>query len=521
MTQRPNWQMLALKLLYVGTITLLIFASFYDWAYDDPFITYRYAQNIAAGNGMVYNPGEHVLSTTTPLFTLVLAGLSWVWSDLPHLANLIGAFCLAVGGLLLWEISRLVALPAIGWAGLFLYPTFPLVVSTLGSETPLYLAFCLGAITAHLYRRSALAATLAAFAVLTRPDGILIPVLLAIDWFIEWQERRQPFPWSAVALFLILTVPWFLFSWLYYGAPLPVTLVAKQQQGAMAISQRFASGFVSTLRPYLRHWYFWFESLLALLGLAWMAGWVVKKRRTGWQAWFEWRPVLLVFIWAAGYFVAYTILGVSRYFWYYAPLVPGFIIAVGLGLAAFLSFPGVRTRLEDTRETKVEFSSLNRESGNQIFGEQGIRSSFFTIPLVLVLTFGQVIHLDQVRPTALPRTATYRAVGEWLHQNTPPDSSVGILEVGAIGYYAQRRVIDFAGLIQPEVAQQLTKDTTYADSARWAIQEFQPDYVVLHQDLFPGLEQGFLAQSCQLVERVFGAEHAYHANLNIYRCHYP
>src|SRR5690348_1608071 len=40
---------------------------------EDAYITLRYADNIAAGRGFVYNPGEQVLGTTTPLFTLILA----------------------------------------------------------------------------------------------------------------------------------------------------------------------------------------------------------------------------------------------------------------------------------------------------------------------------------------------------------------------------------------------------------------------------------------------------------------
>src|SRR4030067_3215000 len=40
---------------------------------DDAYITFRYARNLLAGNGFVFNPGERVLGTTTPLFTLVLS----------------------------------------------------------------------------------------------------------------------------------------------------------------------------------------------------------------------------------------------------------------------------------------------------------------------------------------------------------------------------------------------------------------------------------------------------------------
>src|SRR5438477_8755369 len=42
--------------------------------YDDGYITLRYAANIAEGRGFVYNVGEPVWGTTTPLLALVLSG---------------------------------------------------------------------------------------------------------------------------------------------------------------------------------------------------------------------------------------------------------------------------------------------------------------------------------------------------------------------------------------------------------------------------------------------------------------
>ena len=53
--------------------------------YDDAFITFRYARNLAEGLGLVYNPGaewEPVLGTTTPLFALLLAGVAKLGFDL-------------------------------------------------------------------------------------------------------------------------------------------------------------------------------------------------------------------------------------------------------------------------------------------------------------------------------------------------------------------------------------------------------------------------------------------------------
>src|SRR5579863_2592687 len=41
--------------------------------YEDALISMRYARNIASGLGFVYNRGEHVLGTSTPLWTLINA----------------------------------------------------------------------------------------------------------------------------------------------------------------------------------------------------------------------------------------------------------------------------------------------------------------------------------------------------------------------------------------------------------------------------------------------------------------
>lgn len=491
-SHQPTWMSYLLKLVYLILVTTLIYRAFIDWAYDDPFITYRYAQNVAQGNGMVYNMGERVLSTTTPLFTLLLAGIYPIWPDLPHLANLFGAFSLAMCGLIVWYLAKAIRFPVLGWVGLLLIPAFPLLVSTLGSETPIYLALCLGAITAYGYRRLNLAAVLSALAVLTRPDGILVAAILAVVGYLEWRKTSQPFPWSPLLLFAGITLPWFVFSWLYFGSPLPVTLAAKQHQGAMAISQRFAPGLPTIFRPYTRHWYFWIEAFFAVIGF----GWMVKKFITGRSNlagfWQTWKSVLLLFAWTLTYFLAYALMGVSRYFWYYAPLVPGFLAMVGLGLTALLFF-----------------IKHNRVPG---------LSSYLVLSLVLILMVAQVFHLGMVRPTAVPRTAAYRAVGEWLARNTPSSSAIGLLEVGVIGYHAQRPVVDFAGLIQPAVASRLNQQATYEDSAFWAVKTYRPAYVVLHRGLFPSLEESLLAENCELVKRFDGAAFGYNSDLDIYQC---
>jgi hypothetical protein len=209
-------------LIYLLIVGGILWLGFADRAYDDPFITYRYANNIARGEGFVYNPGERVLSTTTPLFALLLAIPSLADIDIHMVATGMGALSLAVGTLFIWDLSRTWGTPLVGWAALLLYPTFPLLVATVGSETPIYLALCLGGFAYYAKGRYWLAALCVGLAILARPDGVLVALLLAIDFIIR---RPAPVPWGAATLFSGITLTWVLFAWIYYGSPIPVTLL--------------------------------------------------------------------------------------------------------------------------------------------------------------------------------------------------------------------------------------------------------------------------------------------------------
>jgi hypothetical protein len=116
------------------------------------------------------------------------------------------------------------------------------------------------------------------------------------------------------------------------------------------------------------------------------------------------------------------------------------------------------------------------------------------------------------------RLTIYRATGEWLAANTAPENTVGALEVGIIGFYARRPMVDFAGLINPDVARQFNPQTTYADSALWALEQYRPDYVVLQEGLFPLVEQDYLSENCLPVKTISEEAYRYPYNIVIYAC---
>lgn len=490
--------------LYFVVVTAALYAAFGQRHYDDPFITYRYAQNLAQGTGLVYNAGERVLSTTTPGFTLLLAALSPLWPDLPALANLVGAASLAAAALCGWWLAAGQQGGFSPWKGLpllVLLPLFPLVLNTLGSETPLYIALSLATFVCYARQRYTLAALCAAAATLVRPDGILVALVvgagIALSWLIPLRQGRTAAIRAhfrrllpGLLLFGALLAAWGIFSWIYFGSPLPVTLAAKQSQGSMGNSQSFAEGFAGYVRQYSRGWQYWLEAGLATAGLTWAA----VRRRRGLQG-----TDFLIPAWTGVYFVAYTALGITRYFWYYAPLVPGFLLLAGWGLAALAALP--------------------LPKGNRRWGRLSPWLPAQVLAALVLAALG-VAHLQAASNLSQLDDGTYsayRAVGEWLATNTPPGATVGALEVGVIGYYAQRPMVDFAGLLQPEVALQLRGDSSYEESVLWAMGHYHPEYVLLFPGTFPRAD-ALAATLCHPLQRFAGADYGYWRDIIVHDC---
>src|SRR5206468_6327790 len=109
---------------------------------EDAYSTCRYARNLAVGNGLVYNPGSHVLGLSSPVwaiwnalgYRLLHDPLSWSRASgiAADLVTLLG-----LGWLIERHISRLSA-----WCFTFFFAVWPYfaAVAVSGMESSLLLA---------------------------------------------------------------------------------------------------------------------------------------------------------------------------------------------------------------------------------------------------------------------------------------------------------------------------------------------------------------------------------------------
>jgi hypothetical protein len=68
------------------------------------------------------------------------------------------------------------------------------------------------------------------------------------------------------------------------------------------------------------------------------------------------------------------------------------------------------------------------------------------------------------------------------------------------------------------VGRQLPGSPSYEDAARWAAIQYQPDYIVLREKLFPRLEQEYIARYCRPVHTIDADPHEYPWLVTIYAC---
>jgi hypothetical protein len=227
---------IAIIIIAMIAITLRILPG--ERMVDDSYITFRYAHNLVSGNGFVYNLNERVLGTTTPLYTLLMAGLSLILRTDNYPAIALWVNGLADGltcGLLVLLGQLATGRYSIGIATGLLYAIAPFSVTFAigGMETSVCVLLLVLAAVLYL-RTSDWWALTAALAVLTRPDTLIFIGPIGLDYMIQWLASFRTASATAktawlkpAAFFLGPLLLWVLFATLYFGSPIPHSIAAK------------------------------------------------------------------------------------------------------------------------------------------------------------------------------------------------------------------------------------------------------------------------------------------------------
>ncbi|UCF59948.1 MAG: hypothetical protein JSV37_09280 [Anaerolineaceae bacterium] len=437
-----------IALITLALLFRLLWIVYTDFIYEDAFITFRYAHQIVEGNGFVYNPGERVYGTTTPLFTLLLAG----WLVIPGtevvagarwigLASSIGTLFFLLLTLRRMRTTQLQQLFVIGLIGL---SSKLWVKDTGGMETPLVIFLMAASWYAYVNRRLSWTGVLCGLLLWTRVDLILWPVTLCISETLSNGKSGLKIAWPTILVYL----PWVIFAWLYFSSPIPHTITAKW----VAYTQPNQDPYLSHLMVLVK----WlnpvhFPDQLELLGIivafgvvgvaVWKTSRIYKEKQLVVLPMFVCLEVIRIVISRATIF--------SRYF---TPAFWAVLILLGLGLGSLL---------------------IKVRPGRKLLWFSGLVS----LIIFLVLGFRAA---ERVRDAQIYRhDGALKPAGLWLRQNSDPKARVQLEPLGYIGYYAERVMIDEVGLVTPQMVDLKRRGIFELDQY---IGFFQPDYILIHCD---------------------------------------
>jgi hypothetical protein len=467
---------------------------------EDFYITLRYAENIAAGRGFVYNPGVHVLGTTTPLYTLLLALLLHLHLDPILLGKLCGIAADAGAIACVYRLGKVIGAPVAGLAAALCLAIAPtnLIWATKGMEVGLVAA---AGVMAWMYwaeRRETAAWIAAALLVLLRIDGVVLAVVLLGATLLR--ERR--IPWRGLSVFLLLVTPWFLFATWYFGSPIPASLRAKLVFYAWHSTARFPNLklFLLLMTHNPLGAFLVLGVVLYLSALVRSLSLDAESRTAFWS-----REGLLAApgVWIGLHYGGMALSKVFLFGWYFVPPTPLYYLIALTGWAWGRQKAEGRGKREEGREGKRPMRGKKEEDnawGKREEGREGkgqrqnnhvsvlcrhVFSSLFPLPsslrfllLSAFLCLAIVPRVAQTLREGQNVEETLRIpIGTWLRVHAAPAETVMLEPIGYIGYYSGLRVLDTVGLVSPEVLPYYTPQIPSPYHALWV--QFRPDWILL------------------------------------------
>ena len=443
---------------------------------DDSFITYRYARNLLQGSGFTYNPGERVLGTTTPLYTLLMASLALptggTQAPFATLSMCVNALADGFTCLLLWRLGGYLGTRFAGPGAALVWAIAPFSVTFAigGLETSLYVLLLVGTVTAHLEQRRTLAAGLGALSLLTRPDALILLGPLALDRLLQalprfgWGQTHgstptapanSPIRLTELLAFCLPVLGWIVFASLYFGSPLPHSIAAKSlayrqppEASLVRLIQHYATPFMEDNTFGGR----WIMVGMVLYPFLYMVG-ALRAWRADRHTW-----VFAAYPWL--YLIVFAAANPLIFRWYLTPPLPAWFLFSLAGLETLLFSLAAALKRKDSQAALAPPGRLARATALVLV---------VLTPTLLSLS-EWTLHPDHGANRPAPDMAfiqvelLYRQTAELLAPKlraAGPDAVLAAGDVGVLGFYTGARILDTVGLNSPESTRYYPLDPQY------------------------------------------------------------
>jgi len=424
---------------------------------DDAWIHQTYARNLGLHGEWAFVPGQPSAGSTSPLWSALLA-IGFVLTLGPH----IWAFFL--GWFTLWGISLVgiwiyprISFSKQEWAwlvGIIILLEWHLVwAAASGMETSLFSLLVLLVLAWLVKERQNwfFLGALIGLSVWVRPDGLTLLGPAALVGLLQASSNRQRATQLAYLSsgFILLFGPYLLWNRSFSGAWWPNTFYAKQAEYAIELLEPLWKRILEqAVLPNVG------VGILLLPGFFYSLYRFFRERKWG---------AFTGAIWAIGYLILYALrLPVTyQHGRYVMPMMPVYFI---WGLAGTISI---------AHPTSPVF-------WKRVLSRAWIASIGFVCIAFWFLgarAYGRDVAFIESEMVVTAR---------WVAANTEPDALIAAHDIGALGYFGERRLLDLAGLVSPEVIPFLRDETRIA---HW-LDIGKANYLVTFPSWYPKLTQG-------------------------------
>ena len=408
---------------------------------DDPWIHLQFARNLREFGSFSYFRSEMVTAgSTSPLYTLILGAGFFVTSNEMFLSYALGiAFFAASSAFFLLLLRRfLPRRPLLSLSGLLLFLLEPRMAwaALSGMETTLFIAGILASLYFFALRSWRWLAVSLGALLWIRPEGVLLAGILGAGGvYLAYLDRpeHEESPqrgeirrlWLAfrvpAGIFLLFAGAYLGFNYSLSGAPFPNTFAAKT-----AYYGGGNTGFPAEVFAFLSGGHMTVIASLALIGAAASVRGLFKGERL---------EGFLILCWIIAMFLAYWkelpyLYQEGRYM---MPVIPPLLMLGVLGASV-----------------TVEFLRRKRGAGNRLRWWTGLAALLTLIPAVQFAVAGGEIGRRYAGQCRYISDRQVKAA-HWMHGNLPVGAVVATHDIGAIGFYSGRRVVDMVGLVSPQM----------------------------------------------------------------------
>ncbi len=465
----------------VGTLFIfsicILFALVTDHRWEDWYITYRASKNFAFGHGLRFNVGETaVMSYTSPIGTLTPALIKYLFIHQSDeftiwVYRVICSIVLACSTIFIYRLITFLKYPTYFFylALLFFGLNFLIIDNTInGMESSfmvffeLYLIYILITFPKNFIRQLALCFAGIMF---TRPDGFIYAGTIISSFFLfrvnAHYNRTSPNLKKfglAIVYAMLLFIPWIIITSMYYGTPIPHTIIAKSKNytflsifmtlGEYLISFRGSPNlFLPAYAVNFGGWGF-FKPVAQILSCITLLYWLLPKGQ----------QLIRALSLASFLMILYlnVISGQGASPWYLPSVITPSLIVLVL----------IIQRLHQNLT----------KSGAILFFRVGSFLSVIAIVVFMASNFYYGMRMIKYQQKIV-ENGNRKQIGLWLKMNSKPKDRVFMECLGYIGFFSNLKTFDFPGMSSPEVVRARKKLNSNKYSA--VINELKPEWLVL------------------------------------------